>query len=126
MGGTEEASEEESSQAKDRVLRASPKISVGGGSEEGDEEEGEGVEVKAEGGECVGVVDMEVEEGGEEEEEEVTFSVSDVRQRLTQHHCAPKKTFQRDPEDPSGECMQYYTCTIMYVSCTLCILTARV
>ena len=32
----------------------------------------------------------------------VYFSVGDVRQRLTETYNAPKKTFPRDPEDPSG------------------------
>ena len=44
-----------------------------------------------------------VEGGGcDEEEEVVEFCVGDVRKRLSQHSMAPKKTYQRDPEDPSG------------------------
>ena len=44
-----------------------------------------------------------VEAGGcEGEEEVVEFCVGDVRKRLSQHSMAPKKTYQRDPEDPSG------------------------
>lgn len=31
------------------------------------------------------------------------FCVGDVRKRLTQHSSAPRKMFQRDPNDPSGE-----------------------
>ena len=37
-----------------------------------------------------------------EGEEPVFFSVGEVRRRLSQHITAPKKTFDRDPEDPSG------------------------
>ena len=36
------------------------------------------------------------------EEEQTDFCVGDVRKRLTQHSSAPKKMFQRDPNDPSG------------------------
>ncbi len=43
-----------------------------------------------------------VEVGGCEDEEVVEFCVGDVRKRLSQHSTAPKKTYQRDPEDPSG------------------------
>lgn len=42
-----------------------------------------------------------------EEEEMVEFCVGDVRKRLSQNSTAPKKTFQRDPEDPSGLCYMY-------------------
>ena len=38
------------------------------------------------------------------EEEQMAFCVGDVRKRLTQHSSAPKKMFQRDPNDPSGMC----------------------
>ena len=37
------------------------------------------------------------------EEGPTNFCVGDVRKRLTQHSSAPKKMFQRDPNDPSGE-----------------------
>jgi len=37
-----------------------------------------------------------------DEEEEVQFCVGDVRKRLSQHSIAPRKTYQRDPQDPSG------------------------
>lgn len=39
---------------------------------------------------------------GADEEDVVEFCVGDVRKRLSQHSTIPKKTFQRDPEDPSG------------------------
>lgn len=35
-------------------------------------------------------------------EENVEFCVADVRKRLKDNLHAPKKMFQRDPEDPSG------------------------
>ena len=53
-------------------------------------------------------LDCEGDEPGEEEL--VEFCVGDVRKRLSQHSSAPKKTFQRDPEDPSGLCYPS-TCT---------------
>ena len=37
------------------------------------------------------------------EEGTTNFCVGDVRKRLTQHSSAPRKMFQRDPNDPSGE-----------------------
>ena len=37
------------------------------------------------------------------EEGPTDFCVGDVRKRLTQHSTAPRKMFQRDPNDPSGE-----------------------
>lgn len=37
------------------------------------------------------------------EEGPTNFCVGDVRKRLTQHSSAPRKMFQRDPNDPSGE-----------------------
>ena len=37
------------------------------------------------------------------EEGPTDFCVGDVRKRLTQHSSAPRKMFQRDPNDPSGE-----------------------
>lgn len=47
-------------------------------------------------------------EGSEcgEEEEQTFFSVGDVRRRLSHHHAAPKKTFHRDPTDPSAAAMK--------------------
>ena len=50
-------------------------------------------------------VDMQKEKEEEEEKEEVeapTFSVGDIRRRLTEEFEAPLKNFPRDPEDPSG------------------------
>ena len=44
----------------------------------------------------------------EGEDGPVFFSVGDVRKRLSQHHTAPKKTFERDPEDPSGRCIKAF------------------
>ena len=50
--------------------------------------------------------DSGVNEGAEStnEEEQTAFCVGDVRKRLTQHSSAPRKMFQRDPNDPSGKC----------------------
>ena len=40
------------------------------------------------------------------------FSVGEVRRRLSHHVMAPRKTFKRDPDDPSGDpsgvCMLLY------------------
>ena len=76
-----------------------------------------------EGQEEDGVVRMMVGEGEEGEEGDVEgegetesdgcvsgceravfFSVGEVRRRLSHHVTAPRKTFNRDPEDPSGIC----------------------
>ncbi len=40
--------------------------------------------------------------GTNDDDEVVQFCVGDVRKRLSQHSTAPKRTYQRDPEDPSG------------------------
>ena len=40
------------------------------------------------------------------EEEEMFFSVGDVRRRLSHQLAAPKKTFHRDPTDPSAAAMK--------------------
>jgi len=47
-------------------------------------------------------------EGSEcgEEEEQMFFSVGEVRRRLSHHHAAPKRTFHRDPTDPSAAAMK--------------------
>ena len=74
MSKEEEEEEEEGEEGRLRMV-------VEGG--EGDEGEGESVG-------CVRSC-------------EVFFSVGEVRRRLSKHVTAPKKTFKRDPEDPSGE-----------------------
>lgn len=53
-------------------------------------------------------------EGGES----VFFSVGEVRKRLSHHIAAPRRTFERDPQDPSGKllcssdptCVRDYAC----------------
>ncbi|XP_065829438.1 phosphatidylinositol 4-kinase beta-like isoform X2 [Oscarella lobularis] len=52
-------------------------------------------------------VAMETQEFEDEEmDQPVYFSVGDVRQRLTETYNAPKKTFPRDPEDPSASILK--------------------
>ena len=41
-----------------------------------------------------------------EGEEQLFFSVGDVRRRLSHHHSAPKMSFHRDPTDPSAAAMK--------------------
>ena len=77
--------------SKEEAEEERMKIVVGEGEGEGEGEEGEGE------GESVGCV----------KSCELFFSVGEVRRRLSNHVAAPKKTFKRDPEDPSGTC----TCT---------------
>ena len=84
--------------------------------EEEEEEEESGGSVSGEGGSEAGRLVMTVGgEGGGRGEEEVEsdgcvggcegvmfFSVGEVRRRLSRHVSAPRRTFKRDPEDPSG------------------------
>ena len=53
---------------------------------------------------CVGATSESSECG--EGEEQLFFSVGDVRRRLSHHHAAPKKSFHRDPTDPSAAAMK--------------------
>ena len=97
----------------------SPRDHSGDSVVEEEEEEEEGEEGESGGsvcGEDGGMVTMMVGDGvGKREEEEVEsdgctggcgggmfFSVGEVRRRLSHHVTAPRKTFRRDPEDPSG------------------------
>ncbi len=77
-------------------------------------------DVEVGGAECVTSEGM----GGADEDEVVQFCVGDVRKRLSQHSMAPKRTYQRDPEDPSGDLPQHCTCTftmcgILYIQSCL-------
>ena len=53
---------------------------------------------------CVGATSESSECG--EGEEQLFFSVGDVRRRLSHHHAAPKMSFHRDPTDPSAAAMK--------------------
>ena len=53
---------------------------------------------------CVGGASESSECG--EGEEQLFFSVGDVRRRLSHHHAAPKMSFHRDPTDPSAAAMK--------------------
>lgn len=53
---------------------------------------------------CVGGASESSECG--EGEEQLFFSVGDVRRRLSYHHAAPKMSFHRDPTDPSAAAMK--------------------
>ena len=46
--------------------------------------------------------------GKDSTEDIVQFCVADVRKRLNEHSHIPKKMFQRDPEDPSGQCSVFW------------------
>ena len=96
--------------------------------EEGEEREESGGSVSGEGGSEDGRLVMTVEGGRREEEVEsdgcaggcegvVFFSVGEVRRRLIQHVTAPRKTFRRDPEDPSGVCV--FVCCLFVCVCVL-------
>ena len=89
----------------------------GEGEEEGEREESGG-SVSGEGGSEDGRLMMVGRRGDEDVESDgcvggcegvVFFSVGEVRRRLSHHVTAPKKTFRRDPDDPSG----IYTSTII-------------
>lgn len=60
--------------------------------------------VESDGVRCVGATSESSECG--EGEEQLFFSVGDVRRRLSHHHAAPKKSFHRDPADPSAAAMK--------------------
>lgn len=65
-------------------------VEGGGGREDNEEETGEG-----EG-------DMESDDCVRGCQQAMFFSVGEVRRRLSHHVSVPRKTFHRDPEDPSG------------------------
>lgn len=104
---TDSSSEPESCLIKDRT--SSSRLTMSGDKNVGS--------LCAEVGGCedthtLGSEDVEV--GGCEDEDVVEFCVGDVRKRLSQHSTAPKKTYQRDPEDPSGETLTVHLYVNMY------------
>ena len=44
---------------------------------------------------------------------QVTFSVGDIRRRLSRDSVGPRKMFTRDPTDPSGSIEPQYACAIL-------------
>ena len=86
------AEEEESCQTKDKEGTDGAGVTVKIG-EDGNEGGADGEAEGAKRGEGE----------GEGDDEPLFFSVSEVRRRLSQHITAPRRTFERDPDDPSGE-----------------------
>ena len=102
--------------------------------EEEEEREESGGSLSGEGGSEDGRLTMTVEVGGggrrgEEEVESdgcaggcegvVFFSVGEVRRRLSHHVSAPRKTFKRDPDDPSGADMAHTHMSLVQYMCTI-------
>ena len=102
-----------------------------------EEREESGGSVSGEGGSEDGRLMMMVGEGGGRRDEEgevesdgcvggcegvVFFSVGEVRRRLSRHVTAPRKTFRRDPEDPSGTvCVCVSVCECVCVCVCVCV-----
>lgn len=88
MGGSESGEGEGGSE--DGRVRMTVGVEDGGRREDNEEDMGEG-EGEGESDGCVRGC-----------QQAMFFSVGEVRRRLSHHVSVPRKTFHRDPEDPSG------------------------
>lgn len=102
MGGSESGEGEGGSE--DGRVRMTVGVEDGGRREDNEEEMGEG-EGEGESDGCVRGC-----------QQAMFFSVGEVRRRLSHHVSVPRKTFHRDPEDPSGT---HSISPLLYINCTV-------